>query len=102
MRGAAPRSSPATSNRSATDPTLDDEIRVLGAAGLRDAFTALGVPPTDPSRYTFSAAHPHRAIDRVYVDSSTRVLSAEVLRTTAARTGSDHLPSVVDVELNAG
>ncbi len=62
---------------------------------LTDCALAMGdAGPTFPARF------PLLRLDHVYVSSAFTVRAAEVVRTPAARSASDHLPVVVELELS--
>ncbi len=77
------------------------EQRIMGRAGLRDAFEAADdehrVPV--PQRVTSPeyTVHPGGGIDRIYASDHARVLDARVVR--SAGDASDHLPVVAELEL---
>jgi endonuclease/exonuclease/phosphatase family metal-dependent hydrolase len=77
------------------------EVRIMGDAGLRDAFDA--VPEAERLPIPERSTHPERAtdsdggIDRVYVSDQFDVDRAYVARD--AGDASDHLPVVADVRL---
>lgn len=83
-------------------PFGDYEASVLGQAGLHDAFTQHGIAPADrTARASFQGAdgRSRAPIDRVYTSRDARVVGVEVLRDEAARSASDHLPVLADIEV---
>jgi endonuclease/exonuclease/phosphatase family metal-dependent hydrolase len=75
------------SNRSAVPRWLRRQLVDCAVAGANEA-------PTFPSRF------PLFRLDHCYVDAAFRVLGVEVHRSPAARRASDHLPVVVELELD--
>lgn len=74
------------------------EVRTLGAAGLVDAATALGIAPGSAPLHSFPAHGPaRRGIDRVYASDGLRPVAAQVLRDEHAVRASDHLPVVAEL-----
>lgn len=74
------------------------EARVLGAAGLHDAFTSAGIAVNDPRRISFGSS---TRIDRIY--GSSRVGVTDVTVVGAGTTDgmvSDHRPVVADLTIN--
>ncbi len=63
---------------------------------LADAALVAGA-----TRATFPSAFPIVRLDRAYVDSAVRVLGCSVHDTRLARLASDHLPVVVEVQVEA-
>jgi len=77
------------SNRSAVPRWLRRQLVDCAIAARNEA-------PTFPSRF------PILRLDHCYVGASLRVRGVEVVRTSAARRASDHLPLVVDLEVRPG
>jgi len=68
------------------------------AARLRDAYAA--GPSGRPRPATFPSAMPVLRIDHVFVSAGVRVLGRQVVATPLARVASDHLPLVMDFEID--
>jgi endonuclease/exonuclease/phosphatase family metal-dependent hydrolase len=77
----------------------DYEARVLGEHGLRSAAAQLGIPVDDPKLHTYSSTNDRLSLDRIYSSDDAKVTSLRVLRGPAARGGSDHLPTVAEIEI---
>jgi endonuclease/exonuclease/phosphatase family metal-dependent hydrolase len=77
----------------------DFEAGVLGAHGMRDAFTDAGIDTGSEQAQTFSAGNPRANLDRVYASDDFSVRRVHVASGEHARGGSDHLPVIADLEL---
>jgi endonuclease/exonuclease/phosphatase family metal-dependent hydrolase len=68
---------------------------------LCEKLNDAGLSSVDARPRTFPAALPLIQLDYVFVSSGVRVSACEVPHTRLARVASDHLPVVVDLELDA-
>jgi endonuclease/exonuclease/phosphatase family metal-dependent hydrolase len=84
-------------NTRADDPGGTDERRWLRAAGLRDAFSAVGLKPGDPRRASVEGYEDPADLDRIYASNSVDVNSMRVIH--GAGNASDHLPIVADLTI---
>lgn len=78
------------------EPPAGDSWRALGRP-LRDALEGSITDDNAAAFNTFTAARPRRRIDAIFVGDGITVDDAHVERSHAAKTGSDHLPYVVQL-----
>lgn len=80
----------------------DREAAAFARVGIRDAFTAVGIPLDSRARNSFGGARPHVSIDRIYASNDIDVTSARVgSHVVDGIHASDHHPVVVDYRITA-
>jgi endonuclease/exonuclease/phosphatase family metal-dependent hydrolase len=82
--------------------TNDWLSRLAGPARDGDDFECAGAGRGRRARGTFPAALPLGALDRLFLRGGVRVIDSYAARGHLARSASDHLPLVTDVEIEPG
>jgi endonuclease/exonuclease/phosphatase family metal-dependent hydrolase len=74
---------------------LDDvQIKKIGSTTLQNQGK------NKNTKNTFSGRYPSVRIDHIFIDESTKVKKVKVATTSLARVASDHLPLIVDLEID--
>jgi endonuclease/exonuclease/phosphatase family metal-dependent hydrolase len=76
-----------------------DDVYLQMTAKYRDPSQVLGRDANDTAAFTYDATAPDQRIDYLFVTSDIEVISADTVKTPAARRASDHLPVRADLRI---